>query len=227
MNTRFFLLAFGGTLLLAGCGGDAPTTQPARPVAARSAPAPPELPAHETDSASLEDVQRQVLTQLNQDPLVGNVGHDFAHLMVIYQRSIRAGAEAELRTGRDPALLKLAAAVRDRAQRAGAEADRLATRLHGRARDYRPDDLSDLFTRGVRESLKLSFQAHAAAARPDHDFAALLLAQRQSAATIARAALGTGRLPAPAQALARQVLAERPAETRPLRAVLKRHHPTR
>ena len=230
MNALSFLFAFGGALLLPGCGGDAPPAQrahPARAAAPKAAGAPADLAIHSPDSASLEDVQQQVLTQLHTDPLVGNLGHDFAHLTAIYQRSILAGAQGELRAGRDPALRKIATAVRSRAQRTGGEADRLAQRLHGRGRNYQPDDVNDPFTRGVRESLKLSFRAHPAAHLPDHDFAALLLAQRQSEATIARAALRTGKLPGPARALARQVLAERPTETQLLRAALTKDHPAR
>jgi len=229
MKRLFLLLAFSSALFLPGCGGETPATQPVGPVVARhkQVGVPADLTAHDTDSASLEDVQQLVLTQLHQDPLVGNVGHDFAHLIAIYQRSIRAGALVELRTGHDPALRKVAAAVRDRAQQDGAEAERLATRLHGRARNYPPNDITSPFTRGVRESLRVSMRAHAAAQLPDHDFAALLLAQRQSEATIARAALNTGLLPAPAQALARQVLAPRPAETRLLQRFLRQPHPAR
>lgn len=227
MNTLVLLLAAGGTLLLPGCGADTPPAQrvPARRLAALPPPAAPNLAAHESDSASLEDVQRQVLSQLNRDPLVGNVGHDFAHLVAIYERSIQAGAERELRTGQHPGLLQLAAAVRGRALALGAAAERLAQDLHGRTRNYAPDDFSDPFTRGVRESLKVSMRAHAAAALPDHDFAALLAGQRQSVAAIARAALATGRLPAAGQALARQVLAPRPAETQLLQSVLRKRHP--
>jgi hypothetical protein len=229
MKRLFLLLAFSSALVLSGCGGETPATQPAGPAAFKPKPveSPADLTAHDTDSASLEDVQQLVLTQLHRDPLVGNVGHDFAHLIGIYQRSIRAGALVELRTGHDPALLKVAAAVRDRAQQVGAEAARLATRLNGRGRNYPPNDITSPFTRGVRESLKVSMRAHAAAQLPDHDFAALLLAQRQSEATIARAALNTGLLPAPARALARQVLAPRPAETRLLQRFLRRPHPPR
>lgn len=227
MKRLSLLLACAGALFLPGCGGEAPATQPTRPVAPRQVVAPADLAAHATDSASLEDVQQLVLTQLNKDPLVGNVGHDFAHLIAIYQRSIRAGALAELQQGHDPALLKVAAAVRDRAQQLGTEAERLATRLHGRARNYPPNDVTSPFTRGVRESLKVSLRTHAAVQLPDHDFAALLLGQRQSEATIAQAALNTGLLPAPALALARQVLAPRPAETRLLQRLLRQAHPAR
>ncbi len=226
MNVLLLLFAFAGALLLPGCGSDAPPTQrtrPARAGAPKAAAAPADLAVPSLDSAALEDVQQQVLAQLHADPLVGNVGHDFAHVLAIYQRGILAGARAELRAGRDPALLKIAAAVRDRAQQTSAAADQLAQRLHGQARNYRPDDLADPFTRSIRAAVKASFQAHPVAQVPDHDFAALLLAQRAGAAAIARAALGTGRLPAPARALARQALAGRPAETRLLRAALKHH----
>lgn len=236
MRARSFLLALPGALLLQGCGGDAAPTQRTgsprgqRPPVAAAPPAAPAIAAdsaaHERDPASLEEVQERVLTQLHADPAVGNVGHDFAHLMAIYQRSILAGAQVELRRGRNPALRKLAATVRDRAQQTAAAFDLLANTLHGRSRDYRPDDGNDPFTHGVRESVQVSFRAHAAAQVPDHDFAALLLAQRQSVATIARAALATGKLPAPVRALARQQLSQRPAESRLLQVQLRQHQPT-
>ena len=226
MNALPLLFAFAGAVLLPGCGSDAPPAQrtpPAHAGAPKVAGAPADLAAPSLDSASLEDVQQQVLAQLHTDPLVGNVGHDFAHVLAIYQRGILAGARVELREGHDPALRKIAAAVQDQAQRTRTAADQLAQRLHGQARNYHPDDLADPFTRSVRGAVKTSFQAHPVAQVPDHDFAALLLAQRGEAAAIARAALGTGRLPAPARALARQVLTEQPTETRLLRAALKNH----
>lgn len=225
MNTLPLLFAFTGALLLPGCGSDASPAQrtpPAHNGTPKVAGAPADL-AVPLDSALLEDVQQQVLAQLHTDPLVGNVGHDFAHVLAIYQRGILAGARVELREGHDPALLKIAAAVQDQAQRTRIAADQLAQRLHGQARNYHPDDLADPFTRSIRGAVKTSFQAHPVAQVPDHDFAALLLAQRSEAAAIARAALGTGRLPAPARALARQVLTEQPTETRLLRAALKNH----
>lgn len=236
LKARSCLLVLAGGLFLQSCGGDSPPQQRAatarrqQPLVGAAAPktsAPAvDSAAHDSDPASLDQVQERILTQLHADPTVGNVGHDFAHLLAIYERSILAGAQVELRTGRNPAVLKLAAAVRDRAQQSAAAFDQLATSLHGRARDYRPDDGNDPFTHGIRESIQVSFRAHAAAQVPDHDFAALLLAQRRSTAIIAHAALATGKLPGPARVLAQQQLRPRPVETRLLQVQLSHHQLT-
>ena len=146
-----------------------------------------------TASGSLTGAMAKMMQQMNASKPIGNIDHDFAHMMMAHHQGAVAMSEILLRDGKDATMRQMAEKIKADQQMEIADLDKVAGRLDGSAKNYTPKDPADKFQMKLDQSMKPMMAPMTPSGNVDRDYAMMMVAHHTSAVQMAEAEVAMGK----------------------------------
>ena len=193
------------TALLSACGDNKTTTETTTSAGTTATPAAGDSAkmngmagmngseAPGTASGSLTGAMAKMMQQMNASKPIGNIDHDFAHMMMAHHQGAVAMSEILLRDGKDATMRHMAEKIKADQQKEIADLDKIAGRLDGSAKNYTPKDPADKFQMKLDQSMKPMMAPMTPSGNVDRDYAMMMVAHHTSAVQMAEAEVAMGK----------------------------------
>jgi len=193
------------TALLSACGDNKTTTETTTSAGTTATPAAGDsakmngmagmngAEAPGTASGSLTGAMAKMMQQMNASKPIGNIDHDFAHMMMAHHQGAVAMSEILLRDGKDATMRHMAEKIKADQQKEIADLDKIAGRLDGSAKNYTPKDPADKFQMKLDQSMKPMMAPMTPSGNVDRDYAMMMVAHHTSAVQMAEAEVAMGK----------------------------------
>ena len=193
------------TALLSACGDNKTTTETTTSAGTTATPAAGDsakmngmagmngAEAPGTASGSLTGAMAKMMQQMNASKPIGNIDHDFAHMMMAHHQGAVAMSEILLRDGKDAMMRQMAEKIKADQQKEIADLDKIAGRLDGSAKNYTPNDPADKFQMKLDQSMKPMMAPMTPSGNVDRDYAMMMVAHHTSAVQMAEAEVAMGK----------------------------------
>jgi uncharacterized protein (DUF305 family) len=205
MKSTLFLSAAVAAALLTACGDNKSTTKATTTSTEASTAAPTDSAKMDAMSApdnsrsaatgSLTGAMAKMMQQMNGGKPIGNMDHDFAHMMMAHHQGAVDMSEIELRDGRDATLSSMAQKIIADQKKEIADLDKVAERLDGGGKNYTPKDPSDKFQAQLDQSMKTMMKPMTPSGDVNMDYAMMMVEHHRSAVQMAQAEVAMGKDP--------------------------------
>ena len=205
MKSTLILSITRATALLSACGDNKTTTETTTSTETTATPAAGDsakmdgmagmngAEASGTASGSLTGAMAKMMQQMNASKPIGNIDHDFAHMMMAHHQGAVAMSEILLRDGKDATMRQMAEKIKADQQMEIADLDKVAGRLDGSAKNYTPKDPADKFQMKLDQSMKPMMAPMTPSGNVDRDYAMMMVAHHTSAVQMAEAEVAMGK----------------------------------
>jgi len=204
MKSTLLLSATLATALLSACGDNKTTTESTTASTESTSAAMPDSAkmdgiatgaAGSAATGSLTGAMAKMMQKMNAGKPIGNIDHDFAHMMMTHHQGAIDMSEVELRDGKDATLSAIAGKIITDQKKEIADLDKVADRLDGSGKNYTPKDPADKFQARLDEGMKTMMQPMTPSGDVNMDYAMMMVAHHRSAGQMAEAEVAMGKDP--------------------------------
>ena len=205
MKSTLFLSAAVATALLTACGDNKSTTESTTTSTEASTTAPTDSAKMDAMSApdnsssaatgSLTGAMAKMMQQMNGGKPIGNMDHDFAHMMMAHHQGAVDMSEIEPRDGKDATLSALAQKIIADQKKEIADLDKVAERLDNGGKNYTPKDPNDKFQARLDQGMKTMMKPMTPSSDVNMDYAMMMVEHHRSAVQMAEAEVAMGKDP--------------------------------
>ena len=146
-------------------------------------------------TGSLTGAMAKMMQKMNAGKPIGNMDHDFAHMMMTHHQGAIDMSEIELRDGKNATLSAMAGKIIADQKKEIADLDKVAERLDGSGKNYTPKDPADKFQARLDESMKTMMRPMTPSGDVNMDYAMMMVTHHSSAVQMAEAEVAMGKDP--------------------------------
>ena len=209
MKSTLLLSATLATALLSACGDNKTTTEATTASTESTTATMPDSAkmdgkmdgmaaadaAGSAATGSLTGAMAKMMQKMNAGKPIGNMDHDFAHMMMTHHQGAIDMSEVELRDGKDATLSAMAGKIITDQKKEIADLDKVADRLDGGGKNYTPKDPADKFQARLDAGMKTMMQPMTPSGDVNMDYAMMMVAHHRSAVQMAEAEVAMGKDP--------------------------------